>query len=403
MSGFKNVNINPSSISMDAGSRLRVSQMTTLFDGKILNVDNGYMFDTQGTGTSAYTDNKLGMTATTGQYLVRQGKRFNSYSAGKSQIVECTFNGFWLEAGVTKKVGYFSSSAVAPYSAATDGFYLENDGTTYRLKAEHTGVVTVDVPWTSWDNYAMVSGYSWNNFTVIAFDFLWLGGAILRIFLKTNDGFILAHTVNYAGSAVDTFIHSPNQPVRYEIRSTGGTGSFNYICCQVSTEGSVGESGYNIGVQSLNTAAVASNTCATIGTTYPLKGVRKKVANRDNSVKITGAQVMVASTSDIVYWTLNLNPTLSAPLTYTDVTADGIQEANGSAVAAISITVTNPGRILASGIVSVNSIMPTGLFDTDFLSYLGSKLDNTMDEIVLCVTPITAGVTVNGVINLKTF
>jgi len=403
MSGFKNVNINPSSISMDAGGRQRVSQMTTLFDGKILNADNNYMFDTQGTGTSAYTDNKFGMTATTGQYVVRQGKRFNPYSSGKSQIIECTFNGFGLQSGVTKKVGYFSSSAVAPYSAATDGIYLENDGTTYRLKAEHTGVVTVNVPWTSWDNYAMVSGYSWNNFTVIAFDFLWLGGAVLRMFLKTNDGFVLVHTVNYAGSAMDTFIHSPNQPIRYEIRSTGGTGSFNYICCQVSTEGSVGESGYNIGVKSLNTAAVPSNTCATIGTTYPLKGVRKKVANRDNSVKVTGAQIMVLSNTDYAYWSLNLNPTLSAPLTYADVVSDGIQEANGSATAAISITVTSPGRVLANGIINVNGVMPTGLFDADFLSYLGGTLNNTMDELVLCVTPITAGVTVNGAINLKTF
>lgn len=403
MSGFKNININPGSISVDAGGRQRVSQMTTLFDGKILNVDNNYMFDTQGTGGTGYTDNKFSMSATTGQYLVRQGKRFNPYSSGKSQIIECTFNGFGIESGINKKVGYFSSDAIAPYSASTDGFYLENDGTTYRLKAEHTGVETINVPWTSWDNYASVSGYSWDNFTVIAFDFLWLGGAILRLFLKTNDGFVLAHTVNYAGSAVDTFIHSPNQPIRYEIRSTGGTGSFNYICCQVSTEGSVAEAGYNIGIKSLNTAAVASNTCATIGTTYPLKGVRKKVANRDNSVKVTGIQVMVLSNTDYAYWSLLLNPTLSAPLTYTDVVSDGIQEANGSATQAISITVTNPGRVLASGIISLNAVMPTGLFDADFLSYLGSKLDNTMDEIVLCVTPITAGVTVNGAINLKTF
>src|SRR3972149_10389750 len=184
MSGFKNININPDSISMDAGSRTRVSQITTLHDGKILNGDNTNVFDTQGTGTSGFTGNKFGMSAATGQYVIRQTKRFSPYSAGKSQLVECTFDTFGLESGVTKRVGYFSTSAVAPFTASTDGFYLENDGTTYKLKVERLGVETVTVPWTSWDNYALVSGYSWNNFTVVVFDFLWLCGAVVLFFFK---------------------------------------------------------------------------------------------------------------------------------------------------------------------------------------------------------------------------
>lgn len=88
---------------------------------------------------------------------------------------------------------------------------------------------------------------------------------------------MLAHTVNYAGTATDTFILSPNQPIRYEIRSTTGTGSFRYICSQVSTEGSaITESGYNNSVISLSTAGIPANTVATIGTRYPLKSYKKK-------------------------------------------------------------------------------------------------------------------------------
>ena len=94
---------------------------------------------------------------------------------------------FWeSDAGVLTVVMEFrnciSSNAVAPFASTYDGFYLENDGTTIRLKAERAGVTTIDVPWTSWDNYALISTYDWSKFTVIAFDFLWLGSekAIMR-------------------------------------------------------------------------------------------------------------------------------------------------------------------------------------------------------------------------------
>lgn len=402
MSGFKNIFLDPSTVTLDAGSRLRTSQMTTLHDGKILNGDNIFLYDNQGTGTGTYANNKYNMSVTAGQFRVRQSKRFLPYFSGKSQLMEVTFDNFQVEANVTKRAGYFSSNAVSPFASNYDGFYIENDGTTIRLKADRLGTNTINVPWTSWDNYNLISSYNWANFTVVAFDFLWLGGAVLRIFLKTDRGFVLAHTVNYAGAATDTFIASPNQPIRYEIRSTTGTGSFRYICSQVSTEGSTTESGYNNSIISLSTGANPSNTAATVGTRYALKGIRKKVANRDNSVKVVFPQVFINS-ADQAIWTLELNPTLSAPLTYTDVLNSAVQEANGSAVTALSITVTTPGRVLASGIVMQNGMMPTGIFENDFLTSLGSTLANVMDEIVLCIQPMSTNVTVNGVINFKEY
>lgn len=391
------------SIQMDAGSRLRVSQLTSLLDGKILNSDNIYVWDNQGTGTGTFSANTYNLSATTGQYMIRSSKIYSPYFAGKSQFVECTFDNFQIETGINKKAGYFSSSTVAPYSATTDGFYLENDGTTYRLKAERSGVETINIPWTSWDNYSSVSGYNWSNFTVIAFDFLWLGGAVLRLFLKTDKGFELCHTFNYAGSTTGTFIKSPNQPIRYEIRSTTGTGSFRYICSQVSSEGSFNESGYNNGVYSLSTAAIPSNTFATVGTSYPILALRKKSTNRDNSIKLTNASFFVTSTNDICIWSLQLNPTLSAPLTYTDLPNSGLQQANASAVAAVTTTVTTEGRILATGLLTQFTVIPSDIFADCFLSSLGVTLNGTSDELVLVLKLLTATVTANATINFKEF
>lgn len=403
LSGTNYVDINPGSISMDASGRTRVSQLTTLHDGKILNGDNVLIWSNKGTGTGTYANNKYNMSVTSGQYFIKQSKRFSPYSAGKSQFIECTFDNFQIEANTTKRVGYFSSGTASTYNDNYDGIFLENDGTTYRLRAYRNGTSTLNIPWTSWDNYNLISTYNWSNFTVVAFDFLWLGGAVLRFFIKTVDGFILAHTFNYSGTTTDVFIASPNQPIRYELRSTTGTGSLRYICSQVSTEGSINESGYNLAVVSGSQTSY-SNIVATIGTTYPVLGIRKKAGFRDNSVKFTGISINVQSNADVLLWSVQLNPTLSSALTYVTVPNSlGVEYGDNAAVNTITNTVTTPGRIIANGVASVSDNINVSLFETDFLSYLGCDLDNIMDTIVLCVTPITAGITLTTTISMKEY
>lgn len=394
---------------LDAGGRTRVSQIYTLHDGKILNKDNEYIWDvtTIGTGTGTFSTNKYNMTVSTiSDAVIRQTKRYMPYSSGKSQLIECTFDNFQIQTGTTKRVGYFSSINTTPFENTLDGIFLENDGTTYRLRTYRSGVSTLDLPWTSWDNYSQISSYDWSKFTVIAFDFLWLGGAVLRLFLKTSIGFVLCHTFNYSSTSSDTFILTPNQPVRYEIRSNiiGAVGSFRYICSQVATEGSIDESGYNVSVSSLSTAAIPSNTVATIGTVYPVKAVRKKSGFRDSPSKFIGVSLNVSSTNDIVLWSVQLNPTLSAGLTWVDtVPSNALEEANGSSVAAISTTVTTQGKVLASGICTPTNGVNTSLFQQDFLSYLGCSITDVMDTIVLCVQPITASITLNATMTIKEY
>jgi len=97
--------------------------------------------------------------------------------------------------------------------------------------------------------------------------------------------------------------------------------------------------------------------------------------------------------------TLQLNPTLSAALTYAAVTNAGVERAIGNGV----ITVTTPGRVLSTAYLTQNSILPTDQLDEDFLSWLGETIGGTADQIVWCGTPITAGVTTFASIDLKQF
>jgi hypothetical protein len=193
-------------------------------------------------------------------------------------------------------------------------------------------------------------------------------------------------------------ILSPNQPVRYEIRSSTGTGSFNPICSQVTTEGSVNESGFNNSGNSLTTAGVPSQTVATVATKYAVCGIRKKATHRNSPVRVSGAEMIVHTINDILMWEVILNPTLSAPLTWTALTNSACELGVSGAVTAIAITASG-GRNLRTGFLAQQQPIPDGILDLDFLSKLGCTIDNVMDEIVLCVTPLTASITLNGALN----
>jgi hypothetical protein len=338
------------------------------------------------------------MSVTSGQYYIRQSKRFHPYFSGKSQIVEETFDNFAPQANVTKRVGYFSSNAVAPFQSTFDGFWLESAGGTITLKASRSGIPTLSVALTAMSGYANLAEYqnpaTWDNFTVIQFDFLWLGGAVFKMWIKTSLGFILAHNFNYSGTSQDTFITSPSQPVRYEIVSTTGSGSFRQICAQVATEGSVAESGVS---RYVDTGTLIS--MSTSGTTYPLKALRKVASLRDVVGTMHSIDVGVSTTNDVVKWTLQLNPTLSAPLTYTTVPNSAKEEATGNG----TITVTSPGTVIAGGVVFSATGNGGNQLDLNFLSWLGGTLNNTMDAYVLCITPLSANVSIFGGMGWKEY
>lgn len=395
MSVFKNIFLDPATFTLDASSTVRVSQRTSLFDGKLLNVDDTLLTENFGTGTGTFTTPLYTMTVTSGQYRIKSSKHYFPYFSGKSQLIECTFQNFHSEANVTKRVGYFSSNAVAPFNSNLDGMFLENTGTTIDLVVTNNGTEKLRKHINEWDNYNLISSYNWSNFTVIAFDYLWLGGAVLRLFLKTDRGFILCHTFNYSGTAQDTFMLSLNHKVRYEIRSTTGSGTFTYICSSVMTEGSISESGKQ---RSVNTGST-SITLATVGTTYPIKAIRKSTTHRDRVIKQVGMKTFVSSNTDVLLTTLQLNPTLSAPLTFTTIPNSYAEEASGNG----TITVTSPGIILWSDILPQNAMSPNNILNEDYLSHIGMSLDNISDQLVLCGTPITSRITCNGVMNYKEF
>lgn len=180
MTYFPEIKTSYAQFGVDASARTRVSEMATLADLKTLNADRTLLVETNGTGTNTFAVNQNVMTVTSGQFVIRNSKRFFHYFSGKSQTMEFTFRQFQPEANVVKRVGYFSSNATTPFDTSKDGFWLESDGTTIRLIVSRLGTEVYNIPITSWSGYANLAEYQslpfWSNFTVTSVDFLWLGG-----------------------------------------------------------------------------------------------------------------------------------------------------------------------------------------------------------------------------------
>lgn len=374
-------------INRDPAGRTRASQLTTLFDGKAIDADDNDVWQNTGTGTITFVENQAEMSVTSGQYAIRRGCYRTPYSSGKPQVIEMTVDNFDVDANTTKMMGYYSSSSVAPYNTVYDGVWLENDGTTIRLKAHRAGTETMNIPWTEWTNYNRINTYNWANFTVAQIDFLWLGGTEVRVFLKTDDGFLLAHVEQWAGGKQDTFIRSPAQSIRYELRSSTGTGNMNAICSQVATEGAIDQVGRTQAL--FSTAAVTTNI---VGTIYVIIGLKLRADQLNVPVQISDASIANTTSSDFGYVLLLKSPTLSGALTYSNT--EYVQKAEGTGQ-----TVTSVGHVIAAAPVGATGLA-SDLSD-NFLSYMCHTIDGSPDEYVLAYMPTSINQSVFGAVTIK--
>ena len=364
------------------GGNHRVSTRQTLFDGKVLDFEDTNKWSTRATGSAVFNSNKVDFQANTGEYVVRQSKFFCPYFSGKPQQIELTMINFHAQTGAIKRAGYFSSSSVAPYSTDYDGIWIESSGGSYKLVCSNAGTITHSIDWTQWDSYQKIRNYDWSKLTVCEIDFLWLGGAGVRLFIVIDGTFTLVHTIrNHAGYADGLIIKNPQQPVRYELRSTVEGALFTAVCCQVTSEGGEDEQGQGLSVQ-----AISKNTNV-VGTNYLIAGVRKSSNFRNTYTYVDTLSLgITSSTPDSGLVMLCLNPTYSSPPTWTSNSR--IEQTTSD------VTVTNFGRILKSFEVVSNSQLT--LAPAAALKTLGVNLDNSMTEVVMVYQPTTTNQVVTG-------
>lgn len=180
---------------------------------------------------------------------------------------------------------------------------------------------------------------------------------------------------------------TPQHCIRYEIRSTTGTGNLNSICSQVASEGSASEVGYSRSV--FHPAGVAANT---VGTVYPIKGVRALTSRKDLRILVSGYSGSIASATSDAGTLMLLNPTLSAPLTW--AASDLFDEGTAPA----GQTVTSLGTIIDS--VQLVSSAGSVVTPRNRLSTLSVGIDNALGNVVLAYMPLTGNQSVSGSMSL---
>ena len=265
------------SANLDAFSRLRVSEPTTIFDTQFqygLQTLFWQSINTGGTITTLPNEASYTIaTAGTGTSVLRQTYRYFRYQPGKSQLVVMTGVLDYTTAsaaGVIKRLGYYD---------AQNGVYFQMNGTTPQVGLRtYTGGSASDntVSQSSW-NLDHMDGTGPSGITVnfalaqiFIIDLQWLGMGRVRLGLDIGGNIYYVHQFVWANAVGSTtpYMTTANLPLRCEVINTSGAGTgyaLKHTCATVISEG-----GFDAVIGPTYSAATASAGVSAGTTITPL-------------------------------------------------------------------------------------------------------------------------------------
>ena len=388
---------------LDAFGRLRIAAVTNLLDIKHVYDKNPLQISevVSGTATSVFSKEfaRVRMSAgTSGDLVIRQTKTHPIYQPGKSQLFEGSFSNFQIENNIIKRVGCYTSTSGTPYDSVFDGFFLESNGITSAITFNIylSGSCSYSADTSTWDSTQFnPTNFDWSKTNLMTVDYQWLGVGRMRfgMVLSGQTVYFLDYT---AANNIDTvYMSSPNQPIRYEIRSSGGTGYLDMICTQVSTEGALNGLFSTVGI-----SHTGSTTLATTGTKYPYIGIRLKQGYKSVVSELVNTSILNISTGgkkDFMV-TVEFNPTLSITPIWTDLLNSPFQYSLGTGT---TETVTTSGYVLNTYVGGADELTSTTLNFNDNQVRIGSNVDGTLDEMWVCVTPLSNSTNFRGSLNTR--
>lgn len=362
--------------SNDAFGRLRVSYPYTLFDGALRYRDETFKWNQTltGAGTSIFLANECSMQMSVsgnGDEVVRQSKNVFAYQPGKSLLIMMTFVMNSPTANLRQRAGYFG---------AQNGVYFEINGTTVNMVIRKYTGGTVD------DTAEKVARSNWNGDRLdgngdsgITIDFTksqiwwcdieWLGVGSVRTGFIINGKFIVCHTFEHANILDKVYMTTASLPVRYELTSTGASGSMKAICSTVMSEG-----GYaNRSISRAVGTSLSGKNLSQVDY-RPLVCIRLKSTNLDSIVVPNKFDVYGLQQSAFAY-RIVLNPTLTGE-SWTTAGADSSVEYDISASGLTGGTVIDQGIFVGSnkgGSATVSSA------EVDFSQQLGRTIGGVSD------------------------
>lgn len=310
---------------MDLFGRRKVAAPFTVFESKLLSDKRALIWDEELSGagaSSTYGESAVTLSVTSpGEYAIRQTKMRFYYQPGKMLEINAT-GVIGSSENVISRVGYFNSSAVAPFDSEFDGVFFENrQGTLYIVQVRSDGT-EVAIPRDEWN----VDKFNGNGLEdnpsgvildpdagqIFKFDVEWLGiGAVIFSF-NINGAVYEAHRINNGnGSYTKPYIVSPNHSIRYEIRSITGPGSMHCVCGTVQSSGGLDLSFTGaIRTASRKADIFDTGTEGAVDTLFPLLSIRLKENYLDATI-IPLYLSIVNTTKAVFGWSFILNPTIT--------------------------------------------------------------------------------------------
>lgn len=391
---LRKITIDTDNATGDAFGRQRVSNLTTLFDSKQI-FDNQPLFWDEslesGSGISSAHSADTASTVltstlnTAGTFTRQTFQRFN-YQPGKSQLVQMTgiLDRSGGGTGVQRRIGYFDDD---------NGLFFEDDEGTIKVvrRTNVTGTPADNkVAQSSWNIDVMdgtgPSGVTadWTKTQIFLLDFEWLGVGRARLGINVNGVTYYVHEFNNGNVLDKVYMSTPNLPARYQMITTGSSpaSTMECMCTSVASEGGLTNNGI---LRHTDSGSVASLSA---GTTYAMIGIRLKSAQLGGNILLEAISMIATTTNDQLHWELKINPTVAGTFTYSDQTNSSVQIATGAATNTVTAGTDIDGGYLSTALPVTNTV-------TNALK-LGAAIDGTVDEIVLCVKPITNNITVQA-------
>lgn len=378
----------------DAFGRLRVSNVSTLFDSQNrFQADPQYSTSTSGGGLSVYDSNRssvdLRISELQPSSVTRQTLRSFSYQPGKGMLVMASFV---MTAGqssqavnLTQRVGFFN---------AENGVFFQNkqNVNSFVVRTFTSGVVddartVVQADW----NVDKLDGSGPSNVILditkaqlLFTDFEWSGAGQIRCGFIVNGRYVVCHVFENANNLSQVYMTTATLPIRYEISSSAATGGLGYltltqICSTVIAEGNYSKK------SALNWVRPNFSSFRSIGIIpKPITAMRLK-STRTGAVVIPAyISAMVApSLVSQVEFILLKNPTLSGvSVSYSSLT-DTVESLTFNTTADVTFTASNV--VYSFFLVPGRSVVKKITRDEDYnlKLQLGTTLGGVSDTYVL--------------------
>ena len=377
---------------LDSYSRLRTSEVGTIFDSPMKYNDESLFWNTviNGAGTSVYNSLEtildLGVSGN-GDSVIRQTKEYFQLQNGKSHqgFVGCVFGP--NQADSTKKVGFYDND---------DGFYIQNENGNIAivLRTSISGSMTETVvPQANWNDPMDGTGPSgltldFTKSQVFAFDISFTGFGRVRIGALIKGQVQIFHEFENANVSSTNGFSTPSLPIRYELISSGGVASMKQQASCILIEGLKENRGVS---RTVDTGVDAIEVEKNIP--KPIIALRLKSQYRKAKIIPTTFSILHTSRTSALKYDVYLLADVTGG-TWLSVGPDSIAEYN------ITASSASGGIRVASGVIPEKTT--SAVFDTfENILSLNGNYDGTTDILVIVLTTLNRNIPAHATLTFK--